>query len=525
MGNGAPPEVSYLLSRCDDRIKMRAKALILALPLALIVLTCVSPVVSGQDVTIFDVDSPEKSLVAGNSVTFEWVVFNNDTTIMLVQPSVSPDTIRYLDISLSSSYVTIEPNNSTRIAITLAAHREMPNSEIDFTVYINSTRMNFPQETSSQSRDFKLNVESLYGTTAGNNKILGIWDNPLPPPLDTTYGAFLISILIWIGIALFILFVVDPIVHHFTRQTQTDLDDRILKILRGPVFFVILLFGVVSSLKILNLPSEVLVIIEDLYAVAMILLLVWLAFKIYDNVLISYAKTYSKKTEMSLDDTLVPLFEKLGMIIIPFIGLLLIFNQFGYDLTVALAGLGVLGIVIGFAAQDSLSNFFSGMSILLDRPFKVGDLILLEGDVCEVKRIGLRSITLYNTFLSENFIIPNNTMANNKITNIVKPDLRYKVKVDVGVAYGSDVELVKKLMMESAMEEEHVLKDREHYPWVRFVEFGDSALNFKLFMWVDDLDNQWLVASNVRESIDRKFRENGIEIPFPQRTVWFPEKD
>jgi len=346
----------------------------------------------------------------------------------------------------------------------------------------------------------------------------------MPPPLDTTYGAFLITILGWIGIALFILFVVNPIVHHFTRKTQTDLDDRILKIVRGPVFLIIILYGAVSSLRILNLPSEILLTLEDIYAVGIILLIVWLSYKIFDSVLISYAHAYSSKTEMGLDDALVPLFEKLGMIIIPFIGLMLLFNHFGYDVTMFLAGLGVLGIVIGFAAQDSLSNFFSGIAILLDRPFKVGDLILYEDDVCEVTHIGLRSTTLYNTFLSENFILPNNDMANKKVTNIVKPDLRYKVKVEVGVAYGSDVDLVKRLMMEAAMEEPYVLKDQEHYPWVRFINFGDSALVFKLFMWVNDVNNQWLVTSNVRESINRKFKEHGITIPFPQMTVWFNEE-
>jgi small-conductance mechanosensitive channel len=502
---------------------MRARELIIAIPLALIMLAFLSPITSGQEVTIFDVDGDQKSIVAGNSVSFEWVVYNNDTATVLVQPTVVPGDVRYLDISIDPSFFSITPNNSTTFTVNMVSHREMPNSDLDFRIYFNSTKMNSPNDFSSQAKDFDLKVESLYGTTAGNNKIFGIWDNPFPPPLDTTYGAFLITILCWLGIGLFIRFVVDPIVKHFTRKTKSDLDDRILRIVRGPIFVIIILYGVVSSLRILNLPSEVLLLLEDIYAVGLILLMVWLSYRIYDNVLISYAHSYSKKTDMDLDDTLVPLMEKLGMIVIPFIGLMLIFNQFGYDLTVFLAGLGVLDIVIGFAAQDSLSNFFSGMSLLLDRPFKVGDMILLDGDVCEVRRIGMRSTTLYNTFLSENFIIPNNQMANNKITNVVKPDLRYKTKVEVGVAYGSDVDLVKKLMMESALAEEHVLKDQDHYPWVRFTEFGDSALNFKLFMWVDDMNNQWLVASNVRESIDRKFKEHDIEIPFPQRTVWFPK--
>lgn len=500
---------------------MRVRALLLTASIALILLFCTSNAVSAQSVNVFEVDNYEKSIIAGESTTFEWVVFNNDTSMMIVQSSLTPDSVDSLEISVSPSYQVISPNNSSTFIVTMSAKREMSNADIQFTIYFNATLMDSPEQKVTFIKEFTLQVKALYGTTAGNNKIFGIWDNPLPPPLDTTYGAFLVTVLGWIGIAFFIVVVVSPIIHRAARKTETHIDDMILKIVKGPIFFIILLYGFTSSLKILNLPPEILVAIEDVYAIGLIFLLVWLSYKIFDNILITYAHTYSSKTEMDLDDTLVPLFEKLGMIIIPFIGIMLIFNRFGYDLTIFLAGFGVLGIIIGFAAQDTLSNFFSGMSLLLDRPFKVGDLILYEDDVCEVRRIGMRSTTLYNTFLSENFIIPNNEMASRKITNIMKPDLRYKVKVEVGVAYGSDISLVKKLIMESALEEPHVLKDQEHYPWVRFVEFADSALVFKLFMWVDDLNNQWLVASNVRENIDLKFKENDVEIPFPQRTLWF----
>ncbi|HUV25468.1 MAG TPA: mechanosensitive ion channel domain-containing protein [Methanomassiliicoccales archaeon] len=500
---------------------MRTRALLIAISLALIFLSLATPLTSAQNITIFEVDSYDKEITASDGTSFDWVVFNNDTSVMIIQPSLSPSSVDYLEINISPAYQTITPQNSTTFTVSIDAYREMPNSEIKFTIFFNATIMDSPESQITITKEFDLKVKALYGTTAGNNKIFGIWDNPFPPPLDTTYGAFLITVLCWIAIAFFIILVVDPIVHRITRNTETDLDDRILKMMRGPVFFIILLYGFTSSLKILNLPSDILLAIEDVYAIGLIILLIWLSYKIYDNVLISYAHSFSNKTETDLDDTLVPLFEKLGMIIIPFIGVMLIFNHFGYDLTVFIAGFGVLGIIIGFAAQDTLSNFFSGMSILLDRPFKVGDLILYEDDVCEVKRIGMRSTTLYNTFLSEYFIIPNNEMASRKITNIVKPDLRYKVKIDVGVAYGSNIELVKRLIMESALEEPHVLKDSEHYPWIRFTEFADSALVFKLFMWVDDLNNQWLAASNVRENIDRKFREHDVNIPFPQRTVWF----
>jgi small-conductance mechanosensitive channel len=196
----------------------------------------------------------------------------------------------------------------------------------------------------------------------------------------------------------------------------------------------------------------------------------------------------------------------------------------GVEITALLAGAGVFGLVIAFAAQDTLSNFFSGLHLLLDRPFHIGDVILLEsGEYCRVEGVGMRSTKLYSLFDHELIVLPNNMIANQRIINIVRPDMKIKNRVEVGVAYGSDVEKVKRILYDAAANHPHVVMDDGFEPLVRFTGFGDSSLDFLLIFSVDDVMNQWKTRSDIVSEIDRRFRAEGVTIPFPQRTVWFTD--
>ena len=190
------------------------------------------------------------------------------------------------------------------------------------------------------------------------------------------------------------------------------------------------------------------------------------------------------------------------------------------NITVFIAGFGIAGLVIAFAMQDTLANFFAGIHILSDRPFKVGDTILIEGDYCRVEKIGLRSTWLYNRFDHDIVIFPNKRIAEDKIVNLTEPDQKFKVRVSVGVAYGSDLDKVQKIMIEALESQEGVIvDDTNRKAFVRFQEFGDSSLDFKVIAWIGDIFDQWKIAHDARLQIKRRFAEEGIEIPFPQRVV------
>ena len=180
-----------------------------------------------------------------------------------------------------------------------------------------------------------------------------------------------------------------------------------------------------------------------------------------------------------------------------------------------------MGLVIAFAAQDTLSNFFSGIHLLLDRPFKIGDVIFLEpGEYWRVENVGMRSTRLYSIFDHELIIMPNNAVANQKIINIVKPDAKIRKKVKVSVAYGTDLKKVSKILIEIAKNHPNVIKEKGFEPLVRLVDFGESGIEFIISLWIDEVMNQWEVLSDVRMEIDAHFKKEHITIPFPQRTVW-----
>ncbi len=490
--------------------------------LGLLVFTAAfAPTASAGQVNAFMVGQDELTTVAGTPASFEWILYNNDTVPYVITPSSDQTSNAEFSVDFDQSYLTLYPGESESIIMTVTTVREMPESATVFEVRFNITQMNELGNTFSISDTVRLDVVPVFGAGAGDNKILGIWDNNLPWPLDGNAGAFVVSVGIWAVIALFVILVADPLLHRLTSKTATELDDIILRIIRGPVLLLMVLYGAVRSLEILNLNRVLIADLELAYSVAFILAIAWLSYKIYAGVIVFYGHKLAAKTDSEVDDVLVPIFEKLGMIVIPIIALAVILGLFGYNLTVILAGLGFMGIVIGYAAQATLANFFAGMQMMFDRPFKLGDLLRLDnGDICEVRHIGMRATELYNTFTNEMVIVPNNDIANKKIVNMVQPDRRLKIAVGVDVAYGSDVDLVLRLMKEAAQSLPEVMNDPDHETVVRFSDFADSSLKFTAFIWVVDLDLQFKVASDYRAELLRRFDSNGIEIPFPQSVVW-----
>jgi len=190
------------------------------------------------------------------------------------------------------------------------------------------------------------------------------------------------------------------------------------------------------------------------------------------------------------------------------------------QITPLLAGAGVAGLAIALAAQDIISNFFGGAIILVDKPFKVGDRITIDPYTGDVVAIGPRSTRLL-TLDSEMVTIPNAKLANSMVVNYAQPDAKLKIKIPVSVAYGSDVEQVKKILLDVAREaadiSDYVLK--EPAATVFFLEFGESSLNFTLALWIRAYGITLESQDVINTLIDRHFAEAHIEIPFKQIEV------
>lgn len=207
--------------------------------------------------------------------------------------------------------------------------------------------------------------------------------------------------------------------------------------------------------------------------------------------------------------------------VIYLIVMLIVFDSIGINVTAIFAASAALLIGIGLALQTLFQDIISGIFILVDQSVHVGDIIEIEGKVGRVEEIKLRTtraVTIDNKVL----IIPNHLYLENSLYNWTQNGTTTRENVEVGVAYGSDVQLVKKLLLQAASTHESVISEPE--PTVIFTEFGDSSLNFKLVFTLSDSFKAQFPKSEIRFEIDRLFRENNVTIPFPQRDIHIIQK-
>jgi len=199
---------------------------------------------------------------------------------------------------------------------------------------------------------------------------------------------------------------------------------------------------------------------------------------------------------------------------------LAVLSTVGVEVTAFIAVLGAAGLAVGLALQGSLANFAGGVLILVFKPFKVGDTIEAQGTLGSVERIDILYTTVRN-FDNKVVTIPNGTLANNNITNFSEKPTR-RVEMSIGVAYGSDIKKIRKIILDTLAEDERIHPDPAPVVW--FTNFGDSSLDLTVRCWAD-AGNLWPVYWDNMERLNEVFIEQGVEIPFPQRDVHhiFPE--
>jgi small-conductance mechanosensitive channel len=198
------------------------------------------------------------------------------------------------------------------------------------------------------------------------------------------------------------------------------------------------------------------------------------------------------------------------------VGFLLALGILGVNFTnVTIIG-GALGVGIGFGLQTIVNNFVSGLILLFERPVRVGDYIEIGGLWAEIKKIGLRA-TVVETFDRADVVVPNSDLISNQVTNWTRSNRLMRIRIPVGVAYGSDVPLVMKILLDCAEDNPSVVSTPKTQ--VFFRGFGESSLDFEIRLHILDIDSRFIVESEILQEIDRQFREAGVEIPFPQRDL------
>ncbi|HBF43625.1 MAG TPA: hypothetical protein DDW42_08375 [Desulfobacteraceae bacterium] len=297
---------------------------------------------------------------------------------------------------------------------------------------------------------------------------------------------------------------------------------RIFVLLKRAGHYAIILLVGIGLLNLFKAP-----LVEKLFYAFLILILASIANSIVNTLLPYMEEKIASKTQTDIDDVILSLSSKFSGVIIYATGIILALDVVGLNIMPFIAGAGVAGIAIGFAAKDTLSNLIAGVLLIIDRPFEVGDRIEVWsapansatwGDIIE---IGLRATKIRTT---DNIVvvIPNNEIMMRDIINYTTIDKEIRVRIPVGIAYDADIKKAKELIVKVSHELDWVMRDPE--PKVVVRSFGDSAVNLQARVWIRDPRRRMDTISYVTDHVKEVFDKEGIEIPYPKRDIYIKKE-
>ncbi len=337
---------------------------------------------------------------------------------------------------------------------------------------------------------------------------------------DQPYLQPLLVVIVTLLLAKGISWILLGILKRLAGLTRAQFDDALVDALKTPLFYTILMTGFSIAVHLLPLsePSQHLTIA----LLQTIGIFVWMRFAISLSRSGLQALAADPHRFNYIQAQTLPLFENLMVLLIIAIALYLIFISWGIDMSAWLASAGIVGIAVGFAAKDTLANLFSGVLILADSPYKIGDYIVLDsGERGAVTHIGIRSTRMLTRDDVE-LTIPNSIMGNAKVINESGgPHPKYRIRVPVGAAYGSDVEQVRQLLTSIAEQDSLICSDPA--PRVRFRALGGSSLDFELLCWVDEPGLRGQAVDHLLTAIYNGFNQEGIEIPYSKQDLYIKE--
>jgi small-conductance mechanosensitive channel len=310
------------------------------------------------------------------------------------------------------------------------------------------------------------------------------------------------------------------VVRLFTSRTASDVDDLIARELRNPAILTVILVGILMAFNEFDAPE----IAESFVKGTTVTLIgaMWMVALLRVGRLVLGVISRNVDTLAFVEPRTLPLFEMILKVAAAGGFLYFVCIAWNIPLTSWIASAGVMGIVVGFAAKDTLSNLFAGIFIVADSPYKVGDFVVLDNTTRgRVLEIGIRSTRILTRDDVE-ITVPNALIANSQIVNQTGgPDQKMRVRVKVEAAYGSDLDQVEKVLLGSVEGVEHVCS--EPAPRVRFRAFGASGLAFELLAWVDEPVFRGRVLHALNSNVYKNFNAAGIEIPFSKQDVYVKE--
>lgn len=309
----------------------------------------------------------------------------------------------------------------------------------------------------------------------------------------------------------------EKILPKLTAKTETQLDDVLVEVLKAPMLFALTLVGFWIGIKRLSMPANVMAMIADAYKFLLVISATWFISRAVSTFINVVLKEKVNDESSRMDEHALSLIKKVSSFVIWSIGVITALNNAGVDVGALIAGLGIGGVAIALAAQDTAKNIFAGIMILFDRPFKIGELITIDGTTGYVEDMGIRSTKL-RTYSGQLVVIPNYKTADSNLTNITREPSR-RIELNVGLTYSTTPEQMRQAMdiLRNLPSSVAGIEDKVK---VYFTSFGDFSLNITCWYYIKKDSDLFETQSAVNLQVLDEFNAHGLDFAFPTQTLY-----
>ena len=512
-----------------------AKALALLLVILAVSMLFAAPATaSGSDVAEGDVGlvpfNDHLKINAGSSESFRIEVVNylsfteNDIGNSRMV-SVAFVSVPHVSMSVDDDekYFVLDGQQYRSVTVTVSVDKYATASTYEIGIVLNVTSLSGGATLTADPVIVELIVQSPLSSGDSYNKIMGIFKNPLPEPLNGPLASAIITFFLWMAIGFLGMAIAMPILLRVLVAGRNESAEKLKRGLRSVLMLVVFLLALDSGLRVYGTAEEIIGPVEvlfDIFYIALGAVIIWRIYLIFIQHMVNKISKNQRVNQKEMD--LEPLLRLFGKLVLWVMAVAMIMSVWGFDLTAIITSAGIISLGITLGAQNILNQFFSGMVLLLTRPFKSGDLVKIGANstIYKVSSVNIMNTVFENWDNEETVIMPNNAVSSSTIVNLTGDGLIYKITVFMNISYDDDVDLAKELMKKAAMDHPSVINNGSvDLPSSRVTAFLDSSIEVRLRAYVYDFNDNGKIGGELREAIFKSFKENGIRVPFPQRDV------
>lgn len=393
------------------------------------------------------------------------------------------------------------------------------NVNVDLVVYVTDITEGTSQFTTI---NFSVTVFSSYDISDSDNKFFGTVDNDLPVPFNTSVTPFVVTLLVYIAVALIIIKLSIIIATRFMTENTNDHERMLIRMsLRTSILFIALALFADLGVRILGMGLFDYVTVHKIVLSVIVVMSALLIWQVYSLLMDNLLWRLGRKDESFIDPSLMPILSVLVKLVLWVGGIAIILHLYGMDFSSIMLSAGIVTLGITLGAQSVLSQFFSGISLLVTRPFNRGDYVEMNGHTYIVKKVKVMYTEFYGVERDRVITMPNNAVLSSTIINMSKYDKAYRMYIDFEIPAKLDVKKVEEIMLQLAEESEYVVHDDDKYrdPRVKFMDFKGTNVQMRLDATIRNFGDLPEIQSQMKRGLFIKLAEAGMNTPMSKLGV------